>query len=69
MKKISLDVPKLVNATNLMNNAERCRAYIPDGKKWIPMRGVPFWGLCPVKRIKLAWLVFTGKADALVWEA
>ena len=36
-----------------------------DGENWVPSRAVGF--ASPWYRIKAAWLVFTGKADALVW--
>lgn len=39
------------------------RAYIND--KWVPSRPMGLFSI--VSRIKLAWSVFTGKADALVW--
>lgn len=35
-----------------------------DGK-WVPARPMPFISLA--RRFKLAWWVFTGKADALTW--
>ena len=35
------------------------------GGKWIPARPEGFYSLR--YRIKAAWLVFTGKADAIVW--
>ena len=34
--------------------------------KWQPARPMPYYGGF-LRRIKLAWLVFTGKADALLW--
>ena len=35
---------------------------------WIPAR--PYYGdeICLVHRLKMAWLVFTGKRDTLDWE-
>lgn len=33
--------------------------------KWVLVRSVGFWSIS--NRIKAAWLVFTGQADALVW--
>lgn len=41
----------------------RCDTLI--GGKWYPARplGAPFRGY----RLKAAWLVFTGQADALIW--
>ena len=33
--------------------------------KWVPARPIGLHSLA--NRIRLAWLVFTGKADALIW--
>ena len=44
---------------------------IPDmtaveiGGHWMPARPLGYYSL--KSRLKLAWLVFTGKADALLW--
>ena len=37
---------------------------LPDGR-WVPARCQPFYGR--LGRWRAAWLVFTGRADALVW--
>jgi hypothetical protein len=34
---------------------------------WVPARPLGFQGFFLWTRIKRAWLVFTGKADVLVW--
>ncbi len=34
--------------------------------EWVPAR--PEGSFCLIRRLKLAWKVFTGKADALVWH-
>ncbi len=34
-------------------------------QRWVPMR--PMRGIGVKDRIKAAWLVFTGKADAVIW--
>ncbi len=39
-------------------------AGLPDGR-WVPARALPFFGR--FVRWRAAWLVFTGRADALVW--
>jgi hypothetical protein len=36
-----------------------------DGEHWIPAR--PTGNSSIPNRVKCAWLVFTGKADALLW--
>ncbi len=37
-----------------------------DGKRYEPARPIGFYSLR--NRVRLAWAVFTGKADALFWE-
>jgi hypothetical protein len=41
-----------------------CQAGLPDGR-WVPARALPFYSL--FGRWHAAWLVFTGRADALLW--
>ena len=41
------------------------QAGFSDGT-WAPSRPLPFYG-SPLLRLKLAWSVFTGRADALFW--
>ncbi len=36
-----------------------------DGRQYVPARPIGFWSWR--ERFRLAWLVFTGRADALVW--
>lgn len=36
-------------------------------ERWIPARPLPYGGFR--NRFRAAWLVFTGRADALIWEA
>lgn len=47
---------------------DSCSGQKPDGS-WGPIRPVLFWGLCLRRRCKLAWRVFTGKADVLEWDS
>lgn len=44
-----------------------CHAEVntPSGKKWVLARPEPYYHW--TKRWRLAWLVFTGKADAVTW--
>ena len=37
---------------------------LPNGQ-WVPARAEPFYSA--TQRWRAAWLVFTGRADALVW--
>jgi hypothetical protein len=41
------------------------QAGFSDGT-WAPSRPLPFYG-SPLRRLRLAWAVFTGRADALFW--
>lgn len=41
-----------------------CQAGLPDGR-WVPARPLGFYSLG--SRLKAAWLVFTGEADAVLW--
>lgn len=34
---------------------------------WIPLRPQGFAGICLLRRLKLAWGVFTGRYDVLTW--
>ena len=57
--------PSIRKAGELKNWTESANV---DGC-WIPARPIPFQGFCLFWRIKLAWRVFTGRYDALDWEA
>jgi len=46
------------------DNLNNCQSS-KDGKHWYPSRPLGFYGIG--RRIKAAWMVFTGKAGALVW--
>jgi hypothetical protein len=48
-------------ATSGVNEGERVRI----GKEWVPARPLGYGGI--FRRVKLAWMVFTGKADAVTW--
>lgn len=49
--------------SHLLASVDQCAAHING--KWVPARAL---GLASfVNRIRLAWLVFTGRADALIW--
>lgn len=61
-----MDVPRIMSSRDLDKDCVRVSS---DGKTWERTRGVPYWGICLRQRIKAAWLVFTGKADALKWDA
>ena len=55
MKKVANEIPTIT---------EVC-IDIDGYKYWMPAR--PLGDYSIINRIKLAWMVFTGKADALIW--
>lgn len=58
--------PNLLTVTSLMKSVAQNAQHTPDGK-WLPARPVGAFGV--VDRFRYAWLVFTGRADALLWPA
>lgn len=57
--------PNIIKLEHLYSRTD-C-AQVGIGGKWYPARPIGFFSL--TYRIKAAWLVFTGKADALLWPA
>lgn len=57
--------PGIVQVGDIIANANAVQHQIPPGMAWVPARplGYASWR----HRWKAAWLVFTGRADALVW--
>jgi hypothetical protein len=57
--------PTIYKLENLAALAEGNVSSSVDGKTWVPTRpiGYPSWRT----RLKAAWLVLTGRADAVVW--
>lgn len=45
--------------------ASRENMVSPDGKRWVPAR--PEYAIGIRARLRATWLVFTGRADAVVW--
>lgn len=56
-----LPLVKQVNETTTMVSISTG----PHSVAWVPCRGINFSSI--PTRLKAAWLVFTGKADAVVW--
>lgn len=57
--------PNIINLTpQWVRGLDECQAGLPDGR-WVPARALGFASLR--QRVRAAWLVFTGRADALVW--
>lgn len=57
-------LPNIIGVLSVVKFAGQCQAGLPDGS-YVPARphGWQSWTM----RFKAAWLVFTGKADALTW--
>ena len=55
--------PSIWGAVEMIKSAN-CNQSEIDGE-WVPARPIGYFSIR--HRIKCAWMVFTGKADALVW--
>jgi hypothetical protein len=57
-------LPNIISVLTVVKFAATCQAGLPDGR-YVPARplGWQSW----IMRFKAAWLVFTGRADALTW--
>lgn len=55
--------PNLIRVENLIKSAAECRALVNG--RWVPARALGFASFR--SRLHCAWLVFTGKADAVTW--
>lgn len=59
------NAPNLWSLKSLMKACDdSIQVGLPDGS-YVPARPFGFYGLS--NRLSLAWMVFTGKADAFVW--
>lgn len=56
--------PNLLRLADLVHELHHCQMET-EGGLWIPGRPLGFYSLW--SRLNLAWMVFTGKADALLW--
>ena len=57
-------LPAIISVLSVMRHGASCQVGLPDGR-YVPARplGWQSWTM----RFKAAWLVFTGRADALTW--
>ena len=57
--------PNIITAASVIKGASEVSCGLPDGR-YVPARSLGFqsWS----SRWKATWLVFTGRADALIWE-
>ena len=58
--------PDIRCVTEVLRDAAECSAGLPDGR-WVPARSYSWNQLRPFGRFKAAWLVFTGRADAVTY--
>lgn len=58
--------PDIRCVIQVVKEASECSAGLPDGR-YVPARSLTGSQLNPWGRWKAAWLVFTGKADALTF--
>lgn len=60
-----MSYPAIRNVVDVVRDAQSVAVGLPNGR-YVPARSLPFnSGI--VGRIRAAWLVFTGRADALVY--
>lgn len=57
--------PDITRVNDVIIGASQLQTQLPNGK-WVPARPLGFASFS--HRCRAAWLVFTGKADALLWE-
>ena len=57
--------PNIVHVGDVIESAKTCSAEVNG--RWVPARALGFQS--PWSRLRATWLVFTGKADALIWES
>lgn len=58
--------PDIRCVTEVVRDAKENATGLPDGR-WVPSRSYARNQLHPFGRIKAAWLVFTGRADAVTY--
>lgn len=58
--------PDIRCVTSVVRDANETQCGLPDGR-WVPARSLTYSQLNPFGRFKAAWLVFTGRADAVTY--
>lgn len=62
-----MSAPTIYTAEEVVRCAQAVKCQLPDGR-WVAARAEGWDGLYGLRlRFKCAWLVFTGRADALKW--
>lgn len=62
-----MNAPHLYYVPELVQWAQENQTYHPEAG-WIPARPLGYQGPAFVRRLKLAWAVFTGQYDAVYWR-
>lgn len=57
--------PNMWSIPDLLEHIKSGPRVSSDGEKWLPARPLGFYSFG--SRLGIAWYVFTGRADALVW--
>lgn len=60
-----MNYPNLWELRHLVDYIQFGPATKTHEKQWVPARALGFGSFR--SRVKIAWLVFTGKADAVIW--
>jgi hypothetical protein len=59
--------PGVFTIQSLLSSANEVSVSLPGSNEWVPARPTVAIGFR--SRCRAAWLVFTGRADAVVWPA
>jgi hypothetical protein len=62
-----MNTPTIYTPESLARTTRHCSAGLPDGR-WVAARPMGWQGLSLRQRLRCAWMVFTGRWDALRWE-
>lgn len=63
-----MESPSLVRASDFTYDGIHATVGQRVGDRIYPVRGLTFGGFCPLRRVRLAWGVFTGRYDALTFD-
>jgi len=58
--------PTIYTPETLKATTEGVQCGLPDGR-WVACRPESWGGIALCKRLRCAWMVFTGRADVLTW--
>lgn len=62
-----MNTPTIYTPESLAKTTKDMQAGLPDGR-WVAARPIGWQGLSLSTRLRCAWMVFTGRWDALRWE-